>query len=61
MKRKRDGWREGGREGGRHEEQREGHRTKGERESKTRYSTLNKQLTHNKEIISVDGVVNCHF
>ena len=54
-----------GREVGREtiEEQRKRHKTEGERESQRHNipCTLNKQLVHNKEIISVDGVVNCHF
>ena len=52
-----DGGREGEREGD-IEEQREGHRRE---RVKTQYFTLNKQLTNNKEIILVDGVVNCHL
>ena len=44
----------GEKEGGREtiEEQREGHRTEEERESKTQYFTLNKQLTHKRDYIS---------
>ena len=50
MKREKDGGREEDRETD--EEQREGRRTEGERESKTQYSTPNKQLTHNRGYIS---------